>query len=142
MNALTVNYQIEFRCGRKTRKELRDRSAPDATPSGKVPRVSRIMALAIHLEQLVCSGQVKDYAELARLGKVHRSRITQITKLLYLAPDIQEAVLFLPEIVSGRDPILEHQLRAIAATIDWRRQRRMWGETLSPGPPPACLQRR
>ena len=34
--------------------------------------------------------EVADYAELARLAYVSRARITQITNLLHLAPDILE----------------------------------------------------
>jgi hypothetical protein len=37
---------------------------------------------------LVRTGVVRDYAEAARLGRVTRARMTQITKLLDLAPDI------------------------------------------------------
>ena len=40
--------------------------------------------------------EFRDYAELARLGRVTRARMTQIMKLLDLAPDIQEQILFLP----------------------------------------------
>ena len=47
---------------------------------GRVPRVTRLMALAIPLEQLVRDGAVADYAEIARLGHVSRVRMTQITK--------------------------------------------------------------
>ncbi len=39
---------------------------------------------------------VTDQAELARLGHVSRARLTQIMNLLYLAPDLQEKLLFLP----------------------------------------------
>lgn len=46
--------------------------------------------------------------------------------LLHLAPDLQEEVLFLPERRTGRDPITERNLRALAAEPDWRIQRRMW----------------
>ena len=44
---------------------------------------------------------VKDYAELARPGRVSRARMTQIMNLLMLAPDIQEEILFLPRIERG-----------------------------------------
>ena len=47
---------------------------------------------------------VKDYAALARLGHVSRARVSQVMALLSLAPDLQEAVLFLPRTVRGRDP--------------------------------------
>ena len=66
------------------------------------------------------------YAGLARLGHVTRSRMTQIMNLLNLALDIQEDILFLPRTPSGREPVSERQMRHIAATPDWRRQRRMW----------------
>ncbi len=41
--------------------------------------------------------------------------------------DIQEDILFLSRVHSGRDPIREHAIRHIAATADWGKQRRMWG---------------
>jgi hypothetical protein len=43
-----------------------------------------------------------------------------------LAPDIQEELLFLPPIESGRDTIKEWQLRPIAAEPSWAAQRQMW----------------
>jgi hypothetical protein len=55
----------------------------------RVPRISRLMALAIHLDQLLRAGKVKDLAEVARLGHVTRARLTQIMNLLNLAPEIQ-----------------------------------------------------
>lgn len=47
---------------------------------------------------------------------------------LLLAPDIQEAILFLPRVERGRDPIHLPQLQPIALVPDWREQRRMWCE--------------
>jgi len=52
------------------------------------------MALAIRFDDLIRRGEVRDYADLARLGHVSRARITQIMNLLNLAPDIQERLLF------------------------------------------------
>jgi len=54
------------------------------------------MALAIHFDGLLRRGQVADLTELARLTMVTQPRITQVMNLLHLAPDIQEALLFLP----------------------------------------------
>jgi hypothetical protein len=84
------------------------------------------MALAIRFEQLLRDGVVKGQAELARLGRVSRARLTQIMNLLNLAPDIQEEILFLPRTEKGVDPVGERDLRPIAAVADWRKQRRMW----------------
>ena len=93
---------------------------------GNVPRISRLMALAIRFDGLVRRGEVRDYADLARLGYVTRARITQIMNFLNLAPDIQEALLFLPRTLQGRDPIHEKDVRLIARVPHWSRQRAMW----------------
>ena len=50
--------------------------------------------------------------------------------LLLLAPEIQEALLFLPRTERGRDPIRERHVRPIAAIPDWRRQRKMWARLI------------
>ena len=44
---------------------------PSVEP-GNVPRISRLMALAIRFDGLVRRGEVRDYADLARLGYVTR----------------------------------------------------------------------
>jgi hypothetical protein len=84
------------------------------------------MALALRFDQLLRDGQLASYAELARLGQVTPAHITQIMNLLCLAPDLQEAVLFLHWVERGRDPLHLRQLQPIAATADWRNQRRLW----------------
>src|SRR5438132_12815939 len=106
--------------GRDRKKNL---SIP--TPS-RVPRISRLMALAIRFEDLIKAGGIADYSELAQLGHVSRARITQIMNLLHLAPDIQEQVLFLPPTRHGRDPIHLARLQPIATTLVWSQQRRIW----------------
>jgi hypothetical protein len=97
-------------------------------PAGRVPRVSRLMALALRFQGLLQQGLIADYAALARLGHVSRARVSQIMNLLVLAPDIQEALLFLPRTEKGRDPIHLAQLQPLAALLDWRQQRRLWQE--------------
>ena len=89
--------------------------------------MAKLMALAIRFEQLVRDGVVTDFAEIARLGHVTRARVSQIVNLLNLPPDIQEAILFLPRVVRGKDSITERDLRVIAAELSWGRQRKMWG---------------
>jgi hypothetical protein len=125
---LTIQRQVHFRQGRGSRKVLAKGTppVPRAVEQGRVPRISRLMALAIRFDHLIKSGQVPDQADLARLGHVTRARVTQIMNLLDLAPDIQEAILFLPRTFRGCDPIREHMLRPIAAVLDWRKQRVMW----------------
>jgi len=124
---VAVPWQPVGRCGRK---ELTRGGEKPALPSGRVPRVARLMALALRLEELVRTGQVASYSALASLGQVTRARICQIMNLLHLAPDIQEALLFLPPTPRGRDPNLLADLQPIAATFDWRKQRRLWRQLL------------
>ena len=126
----TVEFHVHLRNGRRGTRRLRkgaESVAPPVEP-GNVPRISRLMALAIKFEGLVQSGAVQDYAELARLGHVTRARVTQIMNLLLLAPDIQEAILFLPRTVRGKDPITERQVRGVSANPDWGKQREAWKE--------------
>lgn len=67
-------------------------------------------------------------AELAKLGKVTRARISQIMDLLLLAPDVQEQLLFLPGPETGRDPITLRELRYVCQTPVWAEQRARWVE--------------
>lgn len=101
-----------------------------AHTAGRMPSVSRLIALAIRLDQLIRDVVVADQAELARLGHVTRARLTQIMNLLCLAPDLQEKLLFLPAFERGRNPVTEQQVRPIAAVTDWGKQRRMWNRRL------------
>ena len=124
---LTIERNVHFhRRGRGSRKELRTGAAPRPTTPGRVPRIARLLALALRFEQLVRDGAVADYAELAELGHVTRARVSQIMNLLQLPPDIQEQILFLPRTEHGRDPIHLAQLQPLAAVPDWRKQRKMW----------------
>ena len=125
---LTVQCKAHFRRGGRGRKHLELGVAPEApvVERGRVPRLARLMALAIRFDRLVRDGQVADYADLARLGHVTRARMTQIMNLLNLAPDIQEAILFLPRTVAGQDPISERQVRRVVGEPEWKRQRRVW----------------
>ena len=92
-----------------------------------IPRIARLMALAIRFDRLLRAEEFRDYAELARLGRVTRARMTQIMKLLDLAPDIQEQILFLP----SRKGLNERNLRLIVSRIDWQQQRRMFKKILN-----------
>ncbi|MCP4593913.1 MAG: hypothetical protein GY842_24525 [bacterium] len=131
--SLTIQRKVHFRRGRGSRKVLKEGlpSESNDMPAGTVPRVSRLMALAIRFDHLIKSGEITDQADLARLGHVSRARVTQIMNLLQLAPDVEEDILFLPRTVQGHDPIRERMVRAIAAVLDWRKQRRMWQEVKS-----------
>lgn len=93
---------------------------------GRTPRIAKLMALAIRFEGLIADGTISDYSELAELAQVSRARITQIMNLLLLAPDIQEAILFLPTVERGRDRLKLAEMQEVALEVDWRRQRAHW----------------
>jgi hypothetical protein len=128
----TIECDLQVRRCAKGRRTLRPSvivTGSEVDP-GRVPRISRLMGLAIRFEDLVRSGQVASYSELARLGRVTRARISQIMNLLLLAADIQEQVLFLPRTCNGRDPIQLRHLLPITLEWDWRQQRRLWAGLL------------
>ena len=125
MSQLTITGKVHFQKGKKGRKRLTEGEDRE-NPKGRLPRVTKLMALAIRFEQLIRDGNVADYAELARLGQVSRARMTQIMNLLNLSPAIQEAILFLPRVEQGGDPVTERELRDVVGVEDWVEQQRLW----------------
>jgi hypothetical protein len=122
---VTVRCQFNARRTRSFHSQVgREESSP--LPPNRIPRVSRLMALAIRFDQLIGDDSVVDQAALARLGRVSRARLTQIMNLLTLAPDIQEQILNLAPTAHGRDPPSERHLRPIAAELSWKAQRPLW----------------
>ena len=117
---IAITRKVHFNRGRSGRKRMA-RGAEPSRPVGRIPRISKLMALAIRFD-----GDVYDMSELARLAHVTQPRVTQIMNLLHLAPDIQEELLFLPEVTEGRDPIHERMLRPLTTILEWNEQRRRW----------------
>lgn len=120
--------EAEFTLERPRRNARRDQVSQ---PRGRLPRTTRLMALAIKFRGMLDRREIRDCAEIARLGYVTRARMTQIMDLLTLAPQIQEELLFLPKVFVGRDPIVERDLRKIARVPLWRQQRRLWKQLLA-----------
>jgi len=124
----TIEFTVHATNGHKGRQRLkRGRPpAPEPVEAGRIPRVSRLLALAHKMDRLVRDGHVQSHADLAELGGVTRARLTQILSMLLLAPDLQEEILFLPRTISGRDVVTERQLRRITAEPEWETQRHLW----------------
>jgi hypothetical protein len=132
MTTLTT-YQcpVPFqRPARKRRTAFPANESPTLNPKERVPRLARLMALALHLEDLIQAGKIKNYAAIGRLGHVSRSRVSHIMNLLLLAPDIQEQILFLASVARGRDPIHLRRLQSVARIPLWSKQRRLWAAML------------
>jgi hypothetical protein len=109
------SHGMVFREGPRPRRER-----------GHVPRVARLLALAHHFQALLAQGVFGSQTELAQVAGLTRARITQIMNLLFLAPDIQEEILFLPRVTKGRDSVTERDLREVLTTLMWREQRARW----------------
>jgi hypothetical protein len=124
MSGITITRR--FQMGRWRGNHRRGDGELAAHSPGHVPRISRLMALAIRFDQLICDGVVADQAELARLGHLSRARLTQIMDLLNLAPDIQEQLLIQTSLRIAYDTVSERLLRPVAAEPSWRKQRQLW----------------
>ena len=124
-----IIYALDFCADRQCRRKSKASSSHTGLTDGEagepsIPRIARLMALAIRFDKLLRERTIEDYAELARLGRVTRARMTQIMKLLSLAPDIQERILFLPPVRR----LNERNLRPVVNRIDWDDQRRLFRE--------------
>ena len=139
MKPARADFRVQFYRRAKGQKHVRPEPAapqekpvpasvqPLDRPSPQIiPKITRLLVLGHHFERLVREGGVKDYAEIARLAGLSRARVTQIVNLMLRAPDIQEAILDVPRVVKGSDPITERQLREIVSEVDWSNQRTMW----------------
>jgi hypothetical protein len=92
--APTFQCRLHFSRRRAGQKVIKAGAPAPPLPAGRVPLVSRLLALAIRYEGLVEEGEMPDYAEIARLGHVSRARLSQIMNLRLLAPRY-----------SGRNPL-------------------------------------
>lgn len=121
MTTITRKFHFVTRNRRKCMSDSEKPAKP--LPPARVPRISKLMALAIRFDQLIRDGTVRDMSELARLAHVTQPRMTQIMNLLHLSPDIQEALLFVSPAADGRETINEHALRRVTMCSNWSAQR-------------------
>jgi hypothetical protein len=122
---MKINFTVPFR----RVLPMRTLSVAPTEPQGRAARIARLLALAHKLDSMVGSGEIRDYAQLARLGHISPARLTQIMVLLHLAPAIQEYVLFLA--AADARFITELSLRKIAREPHWDRQRELFEQILS-----------
>ena len=122
----TVRRNFHVATVDKGGRQIRSGIAPLSPTVGRLPRLARIMALAIHFERLLARGAISSQADLARAGQVSCARATQILDLTNLAPDIQEQLLHLPVYKTGRAPMTERQIRHISLEPNWEEQRKLF----------------
>ena len=122
----TLNIECQLPVTRRQPVRAEATVPASASSAGRVLKATRWLALALHYERLIELGVIADAATLARQTQLTRARISQILNLVFLAPDIQAALLSWPRVVAGRDPITLKDLQAIALTLDWDEQRKQW----------------
>ncbi|HEY4359587.1 MAG TPA: recombinase family protein [Bryobacteraceae bacterium] len=126
----TNGVAIDFKDGTRWESEMPMPNRPGAhsgesgTVMGRVPRVSRLLALAIKFERLIREGTIRHHRDIAQAGRISGARLSQIMSLTELAPSIQEELLFLPRTTNGPDQITEKALRQVARSLDWDTQKR------------------
>ncbi len=96
-----------------------------AMDAGRLPRVTQVLALALSFQDMIATGSAKNYEDLANRTGVTAERLSQVMKLIWLAPAIQREILYLPD-CGGRHPLTECAVRSIAATWSWPEQLRLW----------------
>jgi len=87
--------------------------------------VTQVLALALSFQDMIATGSAKNYEDLANRTGVTAERLSQVMKLIWLAPAIQREILYLPD-CGGRHPLTECAVRSIAATWSWPEQLRLW----------------
>lgn len=121
-----VEIQFRLHPAPRAAAQRGDQPGAPAIAGGRLPRITQVLALAMQFREMIRSGDARDCADLARLGGLTRERISQIMKLLWLAPDIQVDLLYLPPTPSGRFPVSEVAMRKIANRLAWPDQHEEW----------------
>lgn len=104
--------------------EQSNEPAPQNGRKGRAATIASVLALAHRIEELVRTGQAKDYAAVARQLGISRARVTQLSQLRFLAPAIQEEVT--AGLTERVRKATERQLRGISMLADWNQQMQVW----------------
>ena len=123
---MRVRFDVEFSNGRTGHKRLRERRPKPKEDTPPAPsRLARLLALAHHFDDMIREGIVHDQAEIARLMKVTRARVTHLMRLLSLAPSIQKCILLPEPGEAATANLSERDLRQIASEAEWAQQREL-----------------
>lgn len=118
---ITVTRPAHFRVRGHGRRVATTTPSPLATlPAQRVPRIARLMALAIVLDRRLRAGEFRSISEMARHYRVSQPRMTQILNLTLLPPEVIEHLLFSPESMTDRGARNERSLRNWVQDPDWR----------------------
>ncbi|MCC6366319.1 MAG: hypothetical protein IT165_22610 [Bryobacterales bacterium] len=131
-NGLEVKIRLQPTVREISRRPKKSTPAGQPAPKrGRFPRITQVVALALQFQEMIDSREIRGHTDLARLGCVSRERISQIMMLTWLAPDIQEEILRLPQSPGGRFHVGEAMLRPIARLPLWDDQRERWCDVIA-----------
>lgn len=112
----TATFQVRF-----SRRPLGVASTAPPEPAVRLPRVTRLLVLAHRIGGMIRAGEIRNWAEAARMAGVTRARMTQIANLTLLSPTIQDAIL-----ATSPTVWTECNLRRICNLPAWKRQERIF----------------
>ena len=126
---------VEVRCSLK-RRQRSQTADPTALPivdalelRAKLPRITHTVARALMFEHAIANGEAADFADLARLTATTRERVSQVMKMMRLAPDIQDEILRLPPVRRRRTrAVTVPEVEVIAEEVLWDDQRNSWSK--------------
>lgn len=88
------------------------------------PPIRRQLLLAHQTQQMIDQGKTKDLKQVAEWSHINWSRLYQIMNLLYLAPQIQEDIVF--RNFEKLQKTSERNIRHISNELDWQKQLTLW----------------
>lgn len=121
---------VRLTCAMKLSSLNRPNSQASITrrTAARLPTVVRLLVLAHQIDEVLAAGRVESYAEVAMQLGISRARLSQIMKLLTLAPDIQERILTADASILSF--LTERTLRPVLRHADWSHQRKHFTELL------------
>lgn len=133
----TIDKIVEVRCSLKRPPRQRrepGNAAPETQPivdalelRAKLPPITHTVARAILFEHAIAAGEASDHSDLARLSGMTRERVSQVMRMTWLAPDIQEEILRLPPVSRRRaHAISVREIEGISEQVLWDDQREAW----------------
>lgn len=93
-------------------------------PFNQQPPIRRQLLLAHQIQQMIDKGQAQDIKQIAQWTRIERARLYQMMSLLYLAPQIQEDILF--RNFEKLSKISERNVRHITCELNWQKQAALW----------------
>ena len=106
------------------------RGNPKPPKMARMPRVVELLRRAIEWQALLESDKIANQTEFARREGISRARVTQIMSMLRLAPEIQEHILAMSDVVR-RPTVTERMLRPLRMVEDQHDQIREYQQFLA-----------